>query len=44
MGKDAKIGMPKKKVDGKDFIKKLREKQLKNKLKEDKKEKRGLHG
>jgi len=33
MGKDAKIGVPKKKVDGRDFIKKLLEKQLKNKLK-----------
>jgi len=33
MGKEAKINVPKKKIDGRDFIRKMLEKQLKNKLK-----------
>jgi len=36
MGKDAKIGVPKKKVSGKDFIKKLLEKRQENKKKQTK--------
>jgi len=38
MGKDAKIGVPKKKVDSRDFIKKLLEKRQENKKKQTKRE------